>query len=66
MEFVENKGGHVHSLGEARGPNSIILLRRRMLYGKNSGPSKGTRPFGLGVTRMFLDVYTASSILTPI
>ncbi|KAJ5331188.1 Telomerase reverse transcriptase [Penicillium atrosanguineum] len=47
------KSSHVHSLREARGPNSIILLRRRMLYSKTAGPSKGNAPFGLGVTHVF-------------
>lgn len=45
------QGGHVDSLEKARGPNSIILLRRRMLYSKITRPSKETVPFGLGVTR---------------
>ncbi|KAJ5677257.1 uncharacterized protein N7477_002890 [Penicillium maclennaniae] len=46
------KDGHVVR-GKARGPNSIILLRRRMLYSRTTGPAKENAPFGLGVTHVF-------------
>ncbi|KAJ5147503.1 hypothetical protein N7526_000855 [Penicillium atrosanguineum] len=44
--------GDSHSKVEASN-QTIILLRRRMLYSKTAGPSKGNAPFGLGVTHVF-------------
>lgn len=50
--------------GEARGPNSIILLRRRMLYSRYTGPSMENAPFGLGDTRKLISLDSSFFALT--
>lgn len=39
---------------ETRPPNSIIFLRRRVLYYRLAGGSKQKLPFGLGSSRKFI------------